>query len=79
MTVAFNERPSTSSLIRDLQLKPTLSSGELLIDTATGGVHQANLDVAIGGLRVQLSTTYAHDERLGLLVPTVFRERYARA
>jgi hypothetical protein len=78
LTVAFNERPSTSPLIRDLQLKPTLSSGELLIDTATGEVHQANLDVTIGGLRVQLSTTYARDERLGLLVPSVFRERYAQ-
>jgi hypothetical protein len=76
--VGFTERPSATPLIRDLQLKATLSTGELLIDRATGEIHQAALDVTIGGLRVQLSTTYARDERLGVMVPTVFRERYVQ-
>ena len=76
--VGFSERPSARPLIRDLQLKPTLSTGELLVDPATGEIHLAVLDVTIGGLRVQFSTTYARDERLGVMVPTVFREHYAQ-
>jgi hypothetical protein len=78
VSVAFNERPSDGPLIRDLQLKPTLSAGELLVDPATGAVHQASLDVTIGGLRVQLSTSYVRDERLAVLVPAVFREQYTQ-
>ena len=78
VTVAFEERPSNNPLIRDLRLEPTLSKGHLTIAAGTGEVRDASLDVAIGELHAHLETIYARDERLNLMVPTIFRERYQR-
>jgi hypothetical protein len=75
VTLAFTET-SAPTLIRDLQLRPVFSKGELVIDAATGRVHRAQLRVTIGGVSFELTTTYTADERLGLWVPAHFRERY---
>jgi hypothetical protein len=75
VTLAFTEK-SAPTLIRDLQLRPVFSKGELVLDAATGRVHRAQLRVTIGGVSLELTTTYTADERLGLWVPAHFRERY---
>ncbi len=75
VTLAFMET-SAPTLIRDLQLRPVFSKGELVIDAATGRVHRAQLRLTIGGVAIELTTVYAADERLGLWVPILFRESY---
>lgn len=75
VTLAFVEK-AAPTLIRDLQLRPVFSRGSFVIDAATGRVHEARLTVTIGGVTLELTTTYGNDERLGLWVPTLFRERY---
>lgn len=76
VTVAFSERRSQETLIRDLRLRPVRSKGELMVEAGTGRVRHAVLNLTIGGLQAQLSTTYARDEKLGIWVPTLFREHY---
>ena len=78
VTVAFDERPSSNPLIRDLRLEPVLSRGHLTIAAGSGEVRAASVDVTIGEVRAHLETTYARDEKLTLMVPTIFRERYQR-
>jgi hypothetical protein len=75
VTLAFVEK-GVPTLIRDLQHRPVFSRGSFVIDAATGRVHEGRLGVTIGGLTVELTTTYGPDERLGIWVPTRFRERY---
>ena len=76
VTLAFVEK-TAPTLIRDLQLRSVFSKGELAIDAATGRVHRARLAVTIGSVTLELTTTYGPEERLGMWVPTQFRERYA--
>ena len=75
VTLAFTEK-GTPTLIRDLQLRPVFSKGELTVEASTGRVSRAYLQVTIGGVTIELTTTYGNDERLGLWVPTQFQERY---
>jgi hypothetical protein len=75
VTLAFTET-AAPTLIRDLQLRPVFSKGELVIDAVTGRVHRAQLRLTIGGVAIELTTTYTADERLGLWVPILFRESY---
>jgi hypothetical protein len=75
VTVAFAEKTGPT-LIRDLQLRPVFSKGEFVIEAATGRVRRAQLGVTIGSVTLELTTTYAPEERLGLWVPVHFRERY---
>lgn len=75
VTVTFTEKTGPT-LIRDLQLRPVFSKGEFVIEAATGRVRRAQLGVTIGSVTLELTTTYAPEERLGLWVPVHFRERY---
>ena len=75
VTLAFMEK-AAPTLIRDLQLRPVFSRGSFLIDAATGRVQEARLGVTIGSVTLELTTTYEPNERLGIWVPTRFRERY---
>jgi hypothetical protein len=74
--VAFSEKPSPQTFVRDLMLQPVVSAGELLIEAGSGRIRRAVLKMQIHGLRVTLSTTYGPDEKLGIWVPVVFRENY---
>ena len=73
--LSFKER-DRPTLIRSTAGKPIYTSGELLVEPENGRIWQSTLDASVDAIKVQLVTEYSFDERLGLLLPTVFRERY---
>ena len=73
--LSFKER-DRPTLIRSTAGKPIYTSGELLVEPENGRIWQSTLDASVDAIKVQLITEYSFDERLGLLLPTVFRERY---
>ena len=73
--LSFKER-ERPTLIRTTAGKPIYTSGELLVEPENGRIWQSTLDASVDAIKVQLVTEYSFDERLGLLLPTVFRERY---
>jgi len=75
VTLAFTER-ERPTLIRDVNNRRVFSKGEVIVEAATGRIRQAVLTATIGPLRVQLTTIYAHDARLGMWVPATFHEQY---
>ena len=75
VTLAFTER-ERPTLIRDLRHGSVFSKGELIVEAETGRIRKAVLTATIGPVKVQLTTSYAHDTRLDLWVPATFREQY---
>jgi hypothetical protein len=73
--LSFRER-ERPTLIRSRTGSPIYTSGELLVEAGSGRIWQSTLDASVDAIRVRLTTEYAFDERLQLLLPTVFRERY---
>jgi hypothetical protein len=73
--LSFKER-ERPTLIRTTAGKPVYTSGELLVEPGNGRIWQSILNASVDAITVQLTTEYSFDERLGLLLPTVFRERY---
>ena len=74
-TVAFTEKESPT-LIQDQRRGRVFSKGELVVEAGTGRVRRTVLTAKSDSLRLELTTTYEADERLGILVPMVFREHY---
>ena len=75
VTLAFTER-ERPTLIRDLRQGSVFAKGELIVEADTGRIRRAVLTANIGPVKLQLTTAYAHDPRLGLWVPATFREHY---
>jgi hypothetical protein len=75
VTVAFTET-TAPTLIRDLELRPASAKGELVVEAWTGRIRRAQLGVTLGGVTLELTTTFGNDERLGVWVPIRFQERY---
>ena len=73
--LSFKER-ERPTLIRSTAGRPIYTSGELMVEPETGRIWQSTLTAAVDAIKVQLTTEYSFDERLGLLLPTVFLERY---
>jgi hypothetical protein len=73
LTFKERERPT---LIRSTAGRPIYTSGELLVEPESGRIWQSTLNASVDAIKVQLTTEYSFDERLGLLLPAVFRERY---
>jgi hypothetical protein len=73
--LAFQEK-ETPTLIRSLQGRPVFMKGELLVEMANGRIWESRLTATVEATRVELVTNYRFDERLGLMLPTVFRELY---
>lgn len=73
LTFKERERPT---LIRSSAGAPIYTSGELMVEPGTGRIWQSTLNASVDAIKVQLTTDYSFDQRLGLLLPTVFRERY---
>ena len=69
------ERPT---LIRSVQGRPVFMKGELLVEIANGRIWQSRLTASVDGITVELATEYTFDERLGLMLPIVFREFYEK-
>jgi hypothetical protein len=75
--LAFQEK-DRPTLIRSVQGRPVLIRGELLVEIANGRIWQSRLTASIDGINVELTTEYKFDERLGLMLPIVFRESYEK-
>ena len=73
--LSFKER-ERPTLIRTTAGKPIYTSGELMVEPESGRIWQSTLNASVDAIKVQLTTEYSLDERLGLLLPTVFREQY---
>jgi hypothetical protein len=77
VTLTFQEKDSPT-LIGDLDSGRVFSTGEMVVEAATGRVRSAVIEAETDEVKSRLETTYGRDERLGIWVPTVFRERYVR-
>jgi hypothetical protein len=73
--LSFKER-ERPTLIRTTAGRPIYTSGELMVEPESGRIWQSTLNASVDALKVQLTTEYSFDQRLGLLLPTVFQERY---
>jgi hypothetical protein len=73
--LAFEEK-ERPTLIRSLQGRPVFMKGELLVEIANGRIWESRLSATVEGTSVELVTKYRFDERLGLMLPIVFRELY---
>ena len=73
--LAFQER-ETPTLIRSVEGRPVFMKGELLVEMANGRIWQSRLTATVQGITVELATQYRFEERLGLMLPILFRELY---
>ena len=76
VTLAFTER-ERPTLIVDRAFRRVFSRGEIALDSL-GRVRRTTFRAEADGVKVELTTEYAPHEKLGMWVPTVFRERYER-
>jgi hypothetical protein len=76
VTVTYTER-ERPPLIMDPRRGPAFAKGDVTIEADTGRIRLTRLTAKVGELRLELTTEYSPDARLGMLVPTAFRERYA--
>jgi hypothetical protein len=77
VTLAFTER-DRPTLIRDPNGRAVFVRGEAIIEAGSGRVRRMQLTSKDDTFRFDLTTVYAAEERLGLWVPTTFREEYER-
>ena len=75
VTIAFTEQESPT-LIHDPKRGRVFSKGELIVEAGSGRVRRTMLTAKNEDVRLELTTTYSADERLGIWVPTLFREHY---
>lgn len=75
VTIAFTEKESPT-LIHDPRRGRVFSKGELIVEAGPGRVRRTLLTAKSDAVRLELTTTYSPDVRLGMWVPTLFREDY---
>jgi hypothetical protein len=75
VTLTYRERRGPT-LVRNLDGSDAFATGEVTIEPGTGRVTNAVLAVTMGSVRATLSTSYALDERLRIMVPVRFGEHY---
>jgi hypothetical protein len=75
VTVAFAEKDAPT-LIRDARRGPVFSRGEFVVEARSGRVRRTVLTARVDAGTLEHTTVYSPDQRLGMLVPTVFQERY---
>jgi hypothetical protein len=73
--LGFQERESPT-LIRGVDGSRIFVKGELLVEMANGRIWETRLSAAVGTINVELTTEYRFDQRLGMMLPVVFRELY---
>ena len=76
VTLEFRER-DRPTLIRDERLGTAYSRGEIVADDA-GVIRRTIFRLSLKDTKVELTTEYTQNEKLGMWVPSVFRERYER-
>lgn len=75
VTLAYRER-TAPTLVRGLGGEHVFSNGLITLEPGTGRVTATRMALKIGSIRVDLSTTYAHEARLDMAVPVSFSEHY---
>jgi hypothetical protein len=75
VSLAFkeNKRPT---LVSGTNGAPTYSTGEMVVDAATGRVEQTDVRFVLGDISARIETTYREDAKLKMWVPSVMREEY---
>ena len=73
--LAFQEK-ERPTLVRSVEGRPVFIKGELLVEMANGRIWESRLTATVEGTSVELVTQYRFDERLGLMLPMLFRELY---
>jgi hypothetical protein len=74
VTLAFTER-DTPTLITNPDGAPVFANGEVIVEAGSGRVRRVRL-TAKSDVRLELTTVYAPDDRLGMWVPSRFSEEY---
>jgi len=64
------------AMVRGEGARDLMSHGRLWIDTAGGRVVKTELQVEQPAVRAIITTTFQHEDRLGIAVPLEMRERY---
>lgn len=67
------ERPT---LIRNMKGEPVFIKGELDVEPETGRIWRSVVRASVGPVTLELTTEYARDDRLDLILPRAFHERY---
>ena len=75
VTLEFTEK-ERPTLVQNLAGRPVYARGRLLVEAGSGAIRHAVLTLEIDAVRIELITEYSQDDRLGMLVPRVFREIY---
>jgi hypothetical protein len=75
VTLAFTER-DTPTLIRDPNGEPVFVKGEMTVEAGSGRVWRVQLTAKNDKVRLDLTTVYSADDRLGMWVPSRFSEEY---
>jgi hypothetical protein len=73
--VEFEER-ERPTLIRNMKGEPVFLEGEVDVEPVTGRIWNSVVRASVGPVRLELSTEYARDDRLELILPRSFHERY---
>ena len=74
-TLAFREH-KTPTLVHGMLRNAVYSTGELVVEVASGTIRRTIIGFQDEGVTARLTTDYALDSRLGLWVPTGLMERY---
>jgi hypothetical protein len=77
VTLAVTEASDEDTLIHSLAQRPIRSRGEYEVEARTGRIRKAQLTATFDSVVVELTTDFALDPRLDILVPTRFVEYYS--
>ncbi len=78
VTLAFTER-NRPTLVQAASGGPVFTSGELVLDAATGRLQRSIVIMKDGPTTAQLTTTFAENKKLALWLPATMQERYTHA
>jgi hypothetical protein len=75
LVLSFRER-ERPTLIRPESGGAVYARGRLTIDPSTGAVHRTTLTAEVNDIEAELTTDFAEEPRLNMLVPSTFTEHY---
>lgn len=78
VTLAFTER-DRPTLVQAASGGPVFTSGELVLDAATGRLQRSVVIMKDGPTTAQLTTTFTENEKLKLWLPATMQERYTHS
>lgn len=78
VTLVFTER-DRPTLVQAASGGPVFTSGELVLDAATGRLQRSVVTMKDGPTTAQLTTTFTENEKLKLWLPATMQERYTHS